>query len=131
MEDNENTSNLFSRIRELKGNLGDIGKIISSIDMVTVTLNDMLDEYQMFVTGLEAREKAPTFDELTCILLQEEECRKNLNRRSHSLYLALVAKGKQPYKENPWRRNKEGKPHTKPSQRKAPCNTLGRAPVVL
>ena len=46
---------------------------MSNTDLVTMTLNGMLDEYQMFITGLLAREKAPTFDELACILMQEEE----------------------------------------------------------
>ena len=83
----------------------------------------MLDEYQMFITGLAARERALAFDELIGILLQEEERRKNLNGRSHNSDLALVAKGKQPYKGNPWRRNKEGRPHSKPYNGKAPPST--------
>jgi hypothetical protein len=56
--------------------------------------------------GLAARENYHTFDELKNILLQEEERRKNLNSRSHNLDMELVAKGKQPYKGNPWRRTK-------------------------
>jgi hypothetical protein len=120
MEENENISNFLSRIKELKDKLGDIGEKISSTDLVTVTLNGMLDEYQMFITGLATREKAPTFDELTGILLQEEEHRNNLNFRSQSSYLALVAKGKQPYKGNPWERNRGGKAHAKSQQGMAP-----------
>jgi len=35
---------------------------VSNIDLVTTSLNGMLEEYQMFLVGLAAREKAPTFE---------------------------------------------------------------------
>ena len=73
MEENESVSDFISRIKDLKDKLGDIRESVSSTDLVTVTLNGMLDEYQIFITGLSAREKAPTFDELAGILMQEEE----------------------------------------------------------
>jgi hypothetical protein len=44
MGENENISNFLSRIKDLKDKLGDIGEKISSTDLVTVTLNGMLDE---------------------------------------------------------------------------------------
>jgi len=69
IEENESVSNFISRIKDLKDKLGDIGETISSTNLVTVTLNGMLDEYQMFITLLLAREKAPTFDELEGILM--------------------------------------------------------------
>jgi len=47
----------------------------------------MLEDYQMFITGLRAREKPPIFEELTSILLQEEERRGNL--KPQNKYLAL------------------------------------------
>jgi hypothetical protein len=50
-----------------------IGEEVSSSDLVTITLNGMLHEYQVFITNLVAREKAPSFDDLTRILMQEEE----------------------------------------------------------
>ena len=59
MEENESVSNFISRI----------GETISSTYLVTVTLNGVLDEYQMFITSLLAREKAPTFGELPGILM--------------------------------------------------------------
>ena len=68
---------------------------MSDSDLVTITLNEMTDEYWMFITGLSTRDKAPTFEELTGIQLQEEEWRKNL--RPQSVDLALMAK-KNPYK---------------------------------
>jgi len=45
MEENENISNFLSRIKELKDKLSDIGETISNTHLVTVMLNDMLDEY--------------------------------------------------------------------------------------
>lgn len=74
----------------------------------------------MFIIGLAVRENAPTFDELTSFLLQEEERRKKFNGRSQSSNLALVAEGKQPYKGKPWDKNKGGQSQSKPHQGIAP-----------
>jgi hypothetical protein len=41
----------------------------------------------MFIIGLAARQKPPTFEELTGILLQEEERRGNLKPQSKDLAL--------------------------------------------
>jgi len=90
MEENESTAGFIARVKDLKDRLGDIGEKVSDSDLVTITLNGMTDEYQMFITGLAAREKAPTFEELTGILLQEEERRQNLKSQSNDL--ALMAK---------------------------------------
>jgi hypothetical protein len=49
----------ISRIKELKNKLGDIGETVSNTDLVMITMNGMTDDYQMFITGLNAREKAP------------------------------------------------------------------------
>ena len=57
----------------MKDGLADIREAVSDSDLVSITLSGMRDEFQMFVTGLAAREKAPTFEDLTGILLQEEE----------------------------------------------------------
>ena len=78
MDGNETISSFLGRIKEVKDKLRNIGKKVSSTDLVTITLNGMLEDYQMFITSLAAREKPPTFEELTGILLQEEEIRTNL-----------------------------------------------------
>jgi len=65
------------------------------------------------VSSLSAREKPPTFDELTIILLQEEETMKRFNLGSSSSDLVLVAKGKKSYKGRPWDKNKGSKFQTK------------------
>ena len=53
----------------------------------------MLSKYQVFITSLAARKKAPSFDDLTGILMQEEERRENVENKQHSMELALMAKG--------------------------------------
>lgn len=94
MEEKESASNFISRIKSLKDKLSDIGEAISRTNLVIVTLNGMLDEYQFFITGLSTREKDHTFDELGGILMQEEEKRRSLKHKSHNLDLTLMAKGK-------------------------------------
>ena len=60
-------------LKDLRDRLGDIGEKVSDSDLVMIMLNGMTDEYQVFIPGLSAREKAPTFEQLSGILLQEEE----------------------------------------------------------
>lgn len=87
MDGNESISSFLGRIKEVKDKLVNIGETVSNTDLVIITLNGMLEDYHMFITGLAAREKPPTFEELTGILLQEEERRRNL--KNQSKYLAL------------------------------------------
>jgi hypothetical protein len=47
----------------------------------------MLEDYQRFITGLAAREKLPTFEELTGIFLQKEERHSNLKPWNKDLAL--------------------------------------------
>jgi len=68
MEENENISNLITRIKELKDKLCNIVDKLSIIDLVTIVLNGMLDEYNIFITSLVAREKTPSFDDFIGIL---------------------------------------------------------------
>jgi hypothetical protein len=87
MDGNESVSSFLGRIKEVKDKLVNIGETVSNTDLVTITLNGMLEDYHMFITGLAAREKPPTFEELTGILLQEEERRGNLKPQNKDLAL--------------------------------------------
>ena len=87
MDGNESVSSFLGRIKEVKDKLVNIGEIVSNTDLVTITLNGLLEDYHMFITGLAAREKSPTFEEMTGILLQEEERRGNLKPQSKDLVL--------------------------------------------
>jgi hypothetical protein len=71
----------------VKDKLVNIREIVSNTNLVTIILNGRLEDYHMFITGLAAREKPPAFEELTGILLQEEERCGNL--KPSSKYLAL------------------------------------------
>eukprot|EP00253_Pinus_taeda_P028028 PITA_28028 len=93
MDENEFVAGFMARVKDLRDKLGAIGEKVSDLDLVTLTLNRMTDEYQTFISGLSAREKAPLFDDLTVILLQEEERRQNLKTQSNDL--ALMAKMRQ------------------------------------
>jgi hypothetical protein len=84
---NETVSIFTRRIKDMKDKLGDIGEKVSNTDIVTIALNEMLEDYQMFITNLAAREKDHTFEELTGILLQEEERRANLKPQNSDLAL--------------------------------------------
>ena len=77
----------------MKDKWGDIGEKVSNIDLVTISLNGMLEDYQMFITSL-AREKGPTFEELIGILLQEEE--RHANMKPQNSDLALWTKNRFP-----------------------------------
>jgi len=71
MEENKSVVGFIARVKNLKDRLGDIGEKVYDLDLVTITLNGMIDDYHMFITGLLAREKAPSFEEMTGILIQE------------------------------------------------------------
>jgi hypothetical protein len=87
MDGNESVSSFLGRIKEVKDKLVNIGETVSNTDLVTITLNSMLEDYHMFIIGLAAREKPPTLEELTGILLQEEERCGNLKPPSKDLAL--------------------------------------------
>ena len=90
MDENESVVGFMARVKDLSDKLRTIAEKVSDSDLFMLTLNRMTDEYQTFITGLSAREEDPSFDELTTILLQEEEQRQNLKTQSNDL--ALIAK---------------------------------------
>ena len=61
-------------------------------DLVMITMNGMVDDYQTFIMGLNTIEKPPGFEELSGILLQEEE--RRLSLKPQNLDLALMTKFK-------------------------------------
>jgi len=79
----------LGRIKEVKEKLVNIGETISNTNLVTITLNCMLEDYQMLITGITVREKPLMFEELKGILLQEEERHENLKPRNK--YLAMCS----------------------------------------
>jgi len=90
VEENETVASFIVKIKDLKNKLADIGDIVADIDLVTIDMSGVINDYQMFITGINAREKIPKFEELTGILMQEEERRSNL--KPQSVDLVLMAK---------------------------------------
>lgn len=68
MEENETIVFFISWIKDLKKKLADINEIIVDRDLVRITMNSMTGDYQMLITGINMREKAPNFEELKGIL---------------------------------------------------------------
>lgn len=87
---NETVLEFISRMNELKKKLGDISEVVLDTYLVMITMNGMTNEYQMFITGLNAREKVLVFEELIGILMQEEE--RRLTHKPQSWDLALMVK---------------------------------------
>lgn len=90
MEENEMIASFMARIKDLKTKVSNIGHTMDDTDLVTVTMNGVTDDYQMFITWINAKEKIPHFEELTGILMQEEKGRSTLKPQSANL--ALVAR---------------------------------------
>ena len=78
MEENETIASFLARIKDLKTKLSDIGHTMDNTNLVTITMNGVTDDYQMFITGINPREKIPHFEALTGILIEEEEIRSSL-----------------------------------------------------
>ena len=49
----ESVSTFLGRIKDVTDKLRDIGEMVSSTDLVTITLNGMLEDYHMFITCRE------------------------------------------------------------------------------
>lgn len=78
MEENEIVVAFIERIKDLKKKLEDIGHTVEDTDLITNTMNGVTNDYQIFITRINAREKIPKFEEMTRILMQEEERRLTL-----------------------------------------------------
>ena len=63
----------------------------------------MLD-YKVFISALAVREKPPNFEELTGILIQEEERMKNYDLDAGGSELALMARVQYTHRGKPWSR---------------------------
>eukprot|EP00253_Pinus_taeda_P024154 PITA_24154 len=92
MDERESATAFVAQIKDVKDGLGAIGVAVADEDLVAITMNGMHDDFQTFITRVSAREKVPTFDDLTAILQQEEDRRQNLNLNPQSDDLVLVAK---------------------------------------
>ena len=83
-----------SCIKDLCDQLSAIGDTVSKTDMVTITLKGLIRDYHVLISNLGGGAVPPTFNELTGILLQEEERMKVFEMDSQSSEVALMAKWK-------------------------------------
>eukprot|EP00253_Pinus_taeda_P025231 PITA_25231 len=105
MEENETVDVFIARIKYLKNKLAHIGETVADTDLVTISMYGVTDDYKMFITGINAKEKIPKFEELTGILMQEEEIGSNLKPQSADPI--LMAKKNFKGKGNPQQQNRE------------------------
>ena len=102
MDANEGVSKFISRIKELSDKFEDIGEVVEISYLVTVTLKDLVPNYKVFISALAAREKPPNFEELTWILIQEEERMKKFDLDVGGSDLELMARGQYSHRGKPW-----------------------------
>ncbi len=75
MEKNEFVARFIARVKDQKDILGDIEEKVSNSDLIAITLNEMKDEYHMFITGFSASVKTHAFEELKWILKKRLFCK--------------------------------------------------------
>ena len=59
MEENETIASFVARIKDLKKKLADIGHTVDDTDLVTITMNGVTNDYQMFITGCCGQQQTP------------------------------------------------------------------------
>jgi len=55
IEENKSVSSFISWIKEVKHKLSDISQTLANDDLMTITINSMTNDYQRFITRLNAR----------------------------------------------------------------------------
>jgi hypothetical protein len=72
MTKGDTVATFFMKISEIKYHLGAIGEIMSDIEIVLSTLNNLPKHWELFLQSINGREKLPTFDHLWIDCTQEE-----------------------------------------------------------
>eukprot|EP00253_Pinus_taeda_P015366 PITA_15366 len=88
MEENETIASFVARIKDLKKKLVDIGHTVDDTDLVTITMNGVTDDYQMFITRINAKEKIPHFEELTGNVGKGNIMKNIRSQKRHASHLA-------------------------------------------
>ena len=95
----ENMTTYLTRITQVRDELGSIGEVIKSIELVRTTLNGVAKPWAVFVESVVTRENMPSWDRLWDNFIQEETRKGYVHGiTSHSKdeeeNVALAAKGK-------------------------------------
>jgi hypothetical protein len=90
----ESVSSYLDRIKEIWGQLHDVGDTISNEEMVAIALNGFSNDYEMFVSSVAGRETVPSFEKLYDIFLSKE-MRKKVKNQKDSEGCFFVVKDKE------------------------------------
>ncbi|MCO5557072.1 hypothetical protein L7F22_010628 [Adiantum nelumboides] len=86
----ESVHEYLFKLRNIQDELAAIGEEVSNADMIQSILKGIKKEYKHFVTSLAVRESFPSLEDLTSLLLQEEERFGEDNPTSRNQPSALI-----------------------------------------
>ncbi|MCO5587934.1 hypothetical protein L7F22_041887 [Adiantum nelumboides] len=86
----ESVHEYLLKLRNIQDELAAIGEEVSDADMIQSILKGIKKEYKHFVTSLAIRESFPSLEDLTSLLLQEEERFGEDNPTSRNQPSALI-----------------------------------------
>lgn len=72
MDRSESIDSYFRRVTELRDQLGDVGKTISTKELSIYILRGLLDSWESFVDSVSGRSKMPKYDRLWADCTKEE-----------------------------------------------------------
>jgi hypothetical protein len=117
MTKSESVTCYLSRITQVRDELGAVGEVIPSAELVRTALNGVAKPWAMFVEGIVAREHVPSWDRLWDDFVQEETRRGyvhgvgsfGVHEDEENVALAAKGKGKKTKKRgNPGGHNEKG-----------------------
>ena len=99
MNKGENMTTYLTRITQVRDEIGAIGEVIESVELMRTTLNGVAKPWVVFVESVIAREHMPSWDRLWDDFIQEETCRgyvqgSTSHSKDNEKKGALAAKGK-------------------------------------
>ena len=99
MNKGESMTTYLTRITQVRDELGAIGEVIQSVELVRTSLNGVAKPWAVFVESVVAREHMPSWDRLWDAFIQEEIRRgyvqgNTSHNKDDEENVALAAKGK-------------------------------------
>jgi transposase InsO family protein len=119
MTKSKSVTGYLSRITQVRDELGAVGEVIPSTELVRTALNGVAKPWAVFVEGIVAMEHVPSWDRLWDDFVQEETRRgyvhgvgsSGVHEDEENVALAAKGKGKKTKKRgNPGGHNEKGKP---------------------
>ena len=99
MNKGENMTTYLTRIAQVRDELGAIGEVIQSVELVRIDLNGVVKPWVVFVESVVAREHIPSWDPLWDDFIQEATRREYVqgstsHNKDDEENVALATKGK-------------------------------------